>query len=854
MRQYKQDDNQKAIIEFYGGQGVVLAAPGCGKTDVLSRRIVYAHELQGVDYKDMLCITFTNRASREMKERIAETIGELPENLYVGNLHRFCINFLVRNELIPIDTSLIDDTDQEEIIGQILGEGKPKGYKIMRITKEACRIFENANNIPESIRLSRLIERKDISYEAMQYWRYKQDNSYIDFDDLLLLTYKIMSSPDYDRTKYELSTFKWIQVDEVQDLNPMQFAIIEKLKSEDPTVLYLGDERQAIYGFIGADTSSLEYLKEKYKSHIFSLKKNYRSPNYLLDMLNDYAVNVLEVSRDNLPVADKMNFLEDGLRIVPCEDDTEQQDVMAALARYLYINAQNESIGVLVSNNQQAEALSTRLDNHHISHLTITNKDMFKKVDFKTIYSHFSVVTNDTKYSEWARILYQTRVIDTLDKARRCVSKMRELSLTPTDLINYSDSSYAIEFVKSIQDKEIVVFDTETTGLNVFEDDIIQIAAIKIKNGDIVPGSELDIIIETNKTIPETLKEGKENPMVKEYKLRKVGIKSESYQQFMSAEDAFSFFIQYIGNDELLGHNVNYDINILANNIKRRTSVSGFKIPVYWDTLKLSRLLDPNLRKHNLEDLLKIYNLVGVNSHNAIDDVKATYSLVNYCFQKLIEKTNGQKTFLKHPEMKKIQKRFYNNYAPLFVHTMTKLYDSHICDENTFDYEFNYIYEELLDKKYIHEIPMFNYMRKLFDKVVINHTEDRYFNQQLVNHIDEYRTFNETDLYQNKIIDEHVHIMTIHKSKGLEFDNVLVYDITDGIIPYFTSRNPVEYARVLYVAMSRAQKRLWITHKPDLSRFLEKPEVKKHFDIMIKGMKDRFLQFEDLYVKNPQQD
>ena len=114
MRQYKQDDNQKAIIEFYGEQGVVFAAPGCGKTDVLSRRIVHAHELYGVDYKDMLCITFTNRASREMKERIAETIGKLPENLYIGNLHRFCINFLVRNELIPIDTFLIDDTNNNK--------------------------------------------------------------------------------------------------------------------------------------------------------------------------------------------------------------------------------------------------------------------------------------------------------------------------------------------------------------------------------------------------------------------------------------------------------------------------------------------------------------------------------------------------------------------------------------------------------------------------------------------------------------------------------------------------------------------------------------------------------------------
>ena len=848
MRQYKQDDNQKSIIEFYRGQGVVFAAPGCGKTDVLSRRIVHAHELYGVDYKDMLCITFTNRASREMKERIAETIGKLPENLYVGNLHRFCINFLYRNELIPVDTCLIDDTDQEEIIGQIMGK-KPTGREIIETTRNSCLIFEKNNNIPQSISLG---AKADLyfSHFGMEYWRYKQDNSYIDFDDLLLLTYKIMSSPDYDRNKYELSTFKWIQVDEVQDLNPLQFAIIELLKAPNPTVLYLGDERQAIYGFIGADTESLEHLKQIYSNHLFTLKRNYRSPKYLLEMLNDYAVNVLSVSNENLPVADKEYFLDDALMVVPCVNDSEQQDVMAVLARDLYFKAENESVGILVRNNQQAEDLSARLNNHKISHLTITKKDMFKKVDFKTIYSHFSVVTNDTRYSEWARILYQTRAIDTLDKARRCVSKMRELSLTPTDLINYSDSSYAIEFVKSIQDKEIVLFDTETTGLNVFEDDIIQIAAIKIKNGDIVPGSELDIIIETNKTIPETLKEGKENPMVKEYKLRKAGIKGESYQQYMSAEDAFSFFIRYIGNDELLGHNVNFDINVLANNIKRRTSVSGFKIPVYWDTLKLSRLLDPNLRKHNLEDLLKIYNLVGVNSHNAIDDVKATYSLVNYCFQKLIEKTNGQKTFLEHPEMKKIQKRFYNNYAPLFEHTMTKLYDSHICDENTFDYEFNYIYEELLDKKYIHEIPMFNYMRKLFDKVVINHTEDRYFNQQLVNHIYEYRTFNETDLYQNKIIDENVHVMTIHKSKGLEFDNVLVYDITDGNIPYFNSRNPMADARVLYVALSRAQKRVWITHTGDLSCFIEKnPEVKKHFDKMIEGKKERLLQLEESFVK-----
>ena len=92
MKEYIKDPDQEKIVDFFGGQALVLAAPGCGKTDVLSRRIVKAHRDYAVDYSEMLCITFTNRASREMKERIEETLGDIPSNLYVGNLHRFCIH------------------------------------------------------------------------------------------------------------------------------------------------------------------------------------------------------------------------------------------------------------------------------------------------------------------------------------------------------------------------------------------------------------------------------------------------------------------------------------------------------------------------------------------------------------------------------------------------------------------------------------------------------------------------------------------------------------------------------------------------------------------------------------------
>lgn len=846
MKEYIKDPDQEKIVDFFGGQALVLAAPGCGKTDVLSRRIVKAHRDYAVDYSEMLCITFTNRASREMKERIEETLGDIPSNLYVGNLHRFCIHFLFDNELVPLDTSLIDDTDQQDIITELLGY-TPKAYEISQALDNSCKIFEEDNHFPVEMRLHANADYRGSS-TGRQYYEYKKENGMIDFDDVLMLTYKIMSSPDYDRSKYIMSSYSWIQVDEVQDLNPLQFALIEFLKTSNPTVLYLGDERQAIYGFLGADEKSIAKLKQRYNNNIFRLSKNFRSPLYLLDMLNDYAVSHLGISSENLPTTINTQHLDDALIVVPCSYEEEQYSVLATLARDIYFKAPNESVGILVRNNNQAEALSAKLDEHNISHLTITKKDMFKMVDFKTIYSHLSVVVNDTRYSEWARVLYQTKVIEKLGDARKCIRKMRDLSLSPTDLLFYSESSYSYEFCHSYNNKEIVIFDTETTGLNVFEDDIIQIAAIKIRNGFVVEGSELDIIIETNKEIPPYLKKDFINPMVEEYKRRKSGIRNNAFEHFMDAQSAFDYFINYVGDAELLGHNVNYDIHILENNIRRRTNLN-FVCPIYWDTLKLSRLLDSTLRKHTLEELLKIYNLPGTNSHNAMDDILATKSLAKYCEEKLALKLNDQLTFLSHPILQKIQSRMQKNYYPIYKHTLDKLYDIEISEENSFNYEFDYVYRALLEKKYIKEIRLFEYMKKLFDKVVIDHKKDLYFNQQLVNHIYEFRTFNEADLYQNDIINEHVHIMTIHKSKGLEFENVLIHNVTEGVIPHYRSSNPIEDARVLYVAMSRAKKRVWMTYERTLSRFITASTVYSHFEPMLEGKKDKLLKFEESFVQ-----
>lgn len=855
------DDKQLEVIRFNNGHALVLGAPGCGKTDILSYRVLLSHQAYNVDYKDMLCLTFTNRASREMKERIKTTVGDVMADLFVGNLHRFCIRFIYENNLVPIDVGIADDAEQEEIFEELKGASQIPNWKMMQVPKAAAYKYMKENFFPSDIVGSGFYVDDETNYFANQYIEYKRENRLIDFDDILLLTYKALMEEGYQQ-KYIHSSYRWIQIDEMQDLNPLQFAIIDKLVAPDyDSVVYLGDERQAIYSFLGSRYESIVKIKEKAEKNIFILSNNYRSPMYLLDMLNSYAIHKLKVDSSLLPKTKNQQHLDDGLLLINCNDTSEQQDVISMLGRNLYLNGKDkfevsrdasdlESIGILVRTNAEADEISQKLESHRIDHIKLSKKDVFKMVDFKTLYSHFAVVVNDTRFSDWARILYQANALDTLKLSKRCVKKMRDIGLTPLDLMLYENSSYFIEFCNSYNNKEIVLFDTETTGLDVFNDDIIQIAAVKMRNGEIVPDSELDIIIKMDgsKTIPSTLHGGFANPMLEEYEKRSLGT-LERNQYFMESDEAFVFFIDYVGDAELLGHNINYDIHILENNIKRRAKNVRLKKTICWDTLKMARMLDPNLRKHTLESLLETYSLEGINSHNALDDIRATKSLADYCYNKMSQLVETQFAFISHPQLKKVQKRLTQKYWPLYQHTCNKMYSNVISEENTFDYEFDYVYQQMIGLKIIKEIKLYPYIRSLFNRVVIDSEKDIYFNHQLVNHLYEFRTFNEGDFFQNGVLDERIFIMTVHKAKGLEFDNVILYDITSGRMPRYNSKNMDEDARVLYVAMSRAKKRLYITYQNKISQFIgDYNQVMEHFIELHPEKKMKLLNLERILV------
>ena len=858
------DKYQIPVVEASQGYHLVLASPGCGKTHILAERIRYARE-RGVKYEDMLCLTFTNRAAREMTNRIQKVVGGDFSELMVGNVHRFCSKFLFEQGRIPADSAIIDDEEAVSIIADYRNEDEEgvtrdfnryKGYQTIIFFQHFIYQLEHQHPWkyylhPESftdddreavkhICASQKIEYDEqavvnIYHHAQEYmdeanapgldgktadrirvllWkmyyancyaRYKEENHLFDFEDLLLYTYDIYrSDPTCKR-------YPWIQVDEVQDLNGMQLAIIDLLTAEDNSmVMYLGDEQQAIFSFMGAKVETLTLLKMRCKGNIHHLQRNHRSPKYLLDVFNDYAEKQLKIDRELLPLSDNDTKATSGdLRIIHSSTiEAEHKDITTE-ALSLYEQNKEERTAVIVSANSDADRISEAMTEAGLTHFKVSGRDLFDTPDVKLLLAHLSVLSNEHNSIAWTRIMKGVRAFPSHALARRFNWKLKQLALSPSDFLLYPESCYTAEFLRAYNEEEIVVFDTETTGLNVFQDDIIEIAAIRIKGGEVV-GEPLDLYIETDKPILPMLGD-KENPMYAIYH------EKMSTGELLSPFDALQRFLAYVGTSPILGHNANYDYNIVDNNLQRycNDTMQTHDIRCF-DSLKLIRLLAPSLHSYKLESLLETFQLAGVNSHQAIDDVKATVSLVRLCAEKAREKQAQQAAFIRHPKVKPFANVLRSNYGERYREAVNRLYQLSSDHEPALVSELSAAYNAFRSDGLINDIPRLDYiLRYLRIDMLTDETVANALAPQLSQYIMDINTLKEADFCNSKSILERIYVTTVHKAKGLEFDNVIIFDAADGRYPNAynkTKQQDEEDARKFYVAMSRAKRRLFIAY------------------------------------------
>ena len=858
------DKYQIPVVEASQGYHLVLASPGCGKTHILAERIRYARE-RGVKYEDMLCLTFTNRAAREMTNRIQKVVGGDFSELMVGNVHRFCSKFLFEQGRIPADSAIIDDEEAVSIIADYRNEDEEgvtrdfnryKGYQTIIFFQHFIYQLEHQHPWkyylhPESftdddreavkhICASQKIEYDEqavvnIYHHAQEYmdeanapgldgktadrirvllWkmyyagcyaRYKEENHLFDFEDLLLYTYDIYrSDPTCKR-------YPWIQVDEVQDLNGMQLAIIDLLTAKDnPMVMYLGDEQQAIFSFMGAKVETLTLLKMRCKGNIHHLQRNHRSPKYLLDVFNDYAEKQLKIDRELLPLSDNDTKATSGdLRIIHSSTiEAEHKDITTE-ALSLYEQNKEERTAVIVSANSDADRISEAMTEVGLTHFKVSGRDLFDTPDVKLLLAHLSVLSNEHNSIAWTRIMKGVRAFPSHALARRFNWKLKQLALSPSDFLLYPESCYTAEFLCAYNEEEIVVFDTETTGLNVFQDDIIEIAAIRIKGGEVV-GESLDLYIETDKPILPMLGD-KENPMYAIYH------EKMSAGELRSPSEALQRFLAYVGTSPILGHNANYDYNILDNNLQRycKDTMQAHDIRCF-DSLKLIRLLAPSLHSYKLESLLETFQLAGVNSHQAIDDVKATVSLVRLCAEKAREKQAQQEAFIRHPKVKPFANVLRSNYGECYREAVNRLYKLSTDHEPALVSELSAAYNAFHSDGLINDIHRLDYiLRYLRIDMLTDETVANALAPQLSQYIMDINTLKEADFCNSKSILERIYVTTVHKAKGLEFDNVIIFDAADGRYPNAynkTKQQDEEDARKFYVAMSRAKRRLFIAY------------------------------------------
>lgn len=857
----------------------MLAPPGCGKTQILTERIRHAHDAEGIAYADMLCLTFTNRAARGMVDRISANIADSGvEEVFVGNVHRFCSKFLFANGLVAAESSVIDEDDAISIIARYVGgdeyavqannnlrreysnifhlesmmhqirHGHPKALRVhpdcinrddIAAMRRVCEvmgrpfdaaamidIYENTDTYHDLTQsdtcdygdrqvIAKMLRKMSL---ARQYQLYKRKNRLLDFQDLLLQTYDALVADDGGK---EYKRYPWIQVDEVQDLNPLQMAIIKQLTSHPfRTVMFLGDEQQAIFSFMGAKLDALSALKEKPACQLHHLSVNHRSPKHLLDVFNTYAAEVLHIDKSLLPDAGKASgetLIGNELKMLCSQTYEQEVRDCVQFADMLGKNFPGSTTAIVVNANKDAEDLSAELHRCGIGHFKVSGTDLFSLPEVKLLLAHLGVLDNEFSFMSWARLMKGLRVYESNAAARNFVRQLFDRAILPSDLLRFDGTTYLQNFVRSYANDTIVVFDTETTGLNVFEDDILQIAAVKMRNGEVVPGSELTLYIETDREIPPMLGDIV-NPIIEERR----------HHSLLAHADALRQFMAYAEGCVLLGHNADYDYHILDFNLRRYAPDISLKErhPGYLDSLRLVRLLHPELKEHKLKYLLAVLGLEGTNSHLADDDVNATRSVVVHCYNVAVGKIDGQKAFLADSRVRQRVETLRRNYGEMYLGATSRMYDRMYGTElaTTVDdqqktpalvAELTRFYNYMLSEGMTVEIEGLRFITAYLSGDIIDAAKEPSLYEQLCNHFMEISTLKEADLCGSQSINESIFVTTIHKAKGLEFDNVIVFDAVDGRMPnYYSRNNPTrlaEDARKFYVALSRAKQRLYVS-------------------------------------------
>lgn len=416
------NEAQRAAVEYIDGPSLVIAGAGSGKTRVLTYKIAYLLS-QGMKPWSIMALTFTNKAAREMKERIGKLVGnDLAQHLYMGTFHSI-FSRILRAEAEHIgfnnNFTIYDESDSRSLIKAIVKEMglDDKKYKPAAVHAKismaknnlmSAAAYESDAAIFEQNKRAQMPEVGKIFVAYVQ--RCKQANA-MDFDDLLTLTYQLFREHEDIRHKYA-ARFDYVLVDEYQDTNHVQMSIVMQLCQEKLRVCAVGDDSQSIYSFRGANIDNiLNYQRQFQGTRLFKLEQNYRSTQTIVEAAN----SLIKHNRNQIP---KDVFSENAkgekIQYKPAYSDKEEAVIVAKDVKRIRREdgCQYSDFAILYRTNAQSRSFEEEFRKQGIPYRIYGGLSFYQRKEIKDIIAYFRLVTNPDDEEAIKRIInYPTRGI-----------------------------------------------------------------------------------------------------------------------------------------------------------------------------------------------------------------------------------------------------------------------------------------------------------------------------------------------------------------------------------------------------------------------------------------------------------
>uniref|UniRef100_UPI00402708E0 ATP-dependent helicase n=1 Tax=Prevotella sp. TaxID=59823 RepID=UPI00402708E0 len=416
------NESQRKAVEYIDGPSLVIAGAGSGKTRVLTYKIAYLLQ-QGVKPWSIMALTFTNKAAREMKERIGKLVGqELAQHLYMGTFHSI-FSRILRAEAQHIgftnNFTIYDESDSRSLIKTIVKE-MGLDEKVYKPASVHSRISMAKNNLMSADNYARDKELYQADQRAkmprvgdifITYVQRCQQANAMDFDDLLTLTFKLFQEHEDIRKKYA-DRFDFLLVDEYQDTNHAQMRIVMQLCKEKERVCAVGDDSQSIYSFRGANIDNILSFQSRFKeARLFKLEQNYRSTQSIVEAAN----SLIKHNSNQIP-KHVYSKNDKGERLIykPAYSDKEEALIVCREIKRIkrQDDCQYSDFAILYRTNAQSRSFEEEFRKQGIPYRIYGGLSFFQRKEIKDVIAYFRLVANPDDEEAFKRIInYPSRGI-----------------------------------------------------------------------------------------------------------------------------------------------------------------------------------------------------------------------------------------------------------------------------------------------------------------------------------------------------------------------------------------------------------------------------------------------------------